>query len=465
MISNLNKAFCLALGLFLAGCSFRPNLPNVEMDGQFTYQYDKYTINDRWWEDFGDAKLNNLVESALKNNTDLLVALNNIERARVNMRLAKLEYLPNTNLQGSATRNRTSSETYQSVENAKYNNFSLSGALSYEIDLWGKVRNTVAAKEATFKANQYDFQNSRLSVAAQTVETYFTLISLNEQEQILKNSLKTYMETLDYRKNELENGAITELVYYQAKVSVDSAYNQLVTLRDSIVQAQVALSILVGKTPNEILNGDISAPRTLPNAPEVPEGVSADILSHRADVAKALETLKASNALIGVARAKYFPSISLTGAFGYASKEFDRFFTANAATWSMGGSLAMPLLDFGRTYSNVELAELDQNASVLNYDKVLKTAFGEIRKALDLRQNSVSKEKAARNLANSQQRVFDLSKTRYNEGYTTHLEYLDAQRLLLSSRLELAKARLNVLNSVVSVYKALGGGFTVQTSN
>ena len=159
MISNLNKAFCLALGLFLAGCSFRPNLPNVEMDGQFTYQYDKYTINDRWWEDFGDAKLNNLVESALKNNTDLLVALNNIERARVNMRLAKLEYLPNTNLQGSATRNRTSSETYQSVENAKYNNFSLSGALSYEIDLWGKVRNTVAAKEATFKANQYDFQN------------------------------------------------------------------------------------------------------------------------------------------------------------------------------------------------------------------------------------------------------------------------------------------------------------------
>lgn len=193
--------------------------------------------------------------------------------------------------------------------------------------------------------------------------------------------------------------------------------------------------------------------------PEVPNGISSDVLLHRADIASALQRLKASNFLVGVARTSYLPKLSLTGIFGFSSDEFDRFFVKNANTWSVGGSLIMPLLDFGRTKNKVELANLEQNASFLSYDKAVKTAFGEIRTALDTRKNSVLKEKSMQNLVESQTKIYDLSKARYDNGYSTHLEFLDSQRNLLSARLSLAQSKLSVATSIIDVYKSLGGGF------
>lgn len=453
-----NIKFGLGLGFIalLSGCSFRPDMPEVQTNVQMRYEFEQYNLNDKWWQEFNDEKLNELILSALANNSDLLIALNNLERARIQMNLSKIEFLPNSTLSGASTKNKA---------NANENNsHSLSGSASWEVDLWGRVRNSARAGIASFKASQYDYENAKLSIITSVANTYFTLVSLQNQEQILKDSLASYEETLSYRKAEYESGNVDELVYSQAKASVDDAKSQLVSLQDSLISTRTALALLAGKDTSFILNGDLiqTTPGDEISAPTIPSGLGADILERRPDVAAALKRLKAANAQIGVSIANFFPKISLTGVLGYASPEFDRLIVNEAKNWSYGGSLVMPLLDFGRTYQNTKIAYKDQNASLLNYDKTLKTALGEVHDALKLRQNASEKLKASRNLRDSWQKVFMLTKARFKEGYSTHLEYLDAQRGLLSARLSYAKARLGIANAVVEVYKALGGGFKLE---
>ncbi|RUT49471.1 efflux transporter outer membrane subunit [Campylobacter fetus] len=456
-------ALILLIGAFVAGCSLKPDM--IEIQQTYEYKFDVYSINEKWWESFGDEKLNSLISQALKNNSDLLIALNNIEQAKINLNLANVELFPNINLNGEATKNRSSGETYMGQDNKKYNAFSLNTALSYEIDLWGRVRDSANASEAIFKATKYDYDSAMLSIASTTANTYFMLISLKEQENILNETLNTYKETLIYRQKELNAGAIDELTYYQAQAAVHSAKTQLIGIQTQITQTNSALSVLVGKNLNDILYQSIDSPNTLPTIPEVPSGISSDVLLHRADIASSLERLKASNFLVGVARTAWLPQLSLTGIFGFSSDEFNRFFVNNANIWSVGGSIMMPLLDFGRTKNRVELANLEQNASFLSYDKAVKTAFGEIRTALDTRKNSVLKEQSMQDLVKSQTKVYDLSKARYDDGYSTHLEFLDSQRNLLSARLSLAQSKLDVATSVVDVYKSLGGGFNYKEDN
>lgn len=453
-----NIKFGLGLGFIalLSGCSFRPDMPEVQTNVQMRYEFEQYNLNDKWWQEFNDEKLNELILSALANNSDLLIALNNLERAHIQMNLSKIEFLPTSTLSGSSTKANANQDSS--------NSHSLSGSASWEIDLWGRVRNSARAGIASFKASQYDYENAKLSIITSVANTYFTLVSLQNQEQILKDSLASYEETLSYRKAEYESGNVDELVYSQAKASVDDAKSQLVSLQDSLISTRTALALLAGKDTSFILNGDLiqTTPGDEISAPTIPSGLGADILERRPDVAAALKRLKAANAQIGVSIANFFPKISLTGVLGYASPEFDRLIVNEAKNWSYGGSLVMPLLDFGRTYQNTKIAYKDQNASLLNYDKTLKTALGEVHDALKLRQNASEKLKASRNLRDSWQKVFMLTKARFKEGYSTHLEYLDAQRGLLSARLSYAKARLGIANAVVEVYKALGGGFKLE---
>lgn len=459
-ISNINTNFSLALifATLFSGCSFRPDMPEVETSVQMRYEFEHYNLNDKWWQDFNDERLNELILSALANNSDLLIALNNLESARIQMNLTKIDFLPNSSLNASSLKNKsTGAENSSKIH-------SLSASASWEIDLWGRVRNSARAGIASFKASEYDYENAKISIIANVANTYFTLVSLQDQEQILKDSLASYEETLAYRKAEYESGNVDELVYSQAKASVDDAKSQLVSLQDSLISTRTALALLAGKDTSFILNGDAitTTPSNEISAPSVPSGIGADILERRPDVAAALKRLKAANAQIGVSIANFFPKISLTGVLGYSSSEFDRLIIDQAKNWSYGGSLVMPLLDFGRTYQNTKLAYKDQNASLLNYDKTLKTALGEVYDALKLRQNATAKLDASRNLQVSWQKVFVLTKARFKEGYSTHLEYLDAQRGLLSARLSYAKARLGIANAVVEVYKALGGGFKVE---
>ena len=456
-----NKAFILITAAFLAGCSFRPDMPNVDTNFTSTYSFETSDIRDLWWKEFKDENLNALVESALEKNTNLRIAYLNLQKAKASLGIAEADLLPGVNLNVSYTKAKTSGETYTGQPQTRYRSSSINLGLNYEIDLWGRVRNSVLAANENLNASKFDYDSARLSLSSSVAKSYFALVSLNMQEAVLKETLKTYEDTLALRKTQLDLGGINEMTYLQSKAEVERAKTSLTSVLNSKSQALTSLAILTGKSNDEILKGAVASAQNLPSSPEIKAGISSDVLLRRSDVAKALADLKATNALVGVARAQYFPTLSLTGLFGFASDEFDRIFMGSASVWSLGANLTQKIFDFGRTKNNVRVAETNEQIAAITYEATVRSALGEVRDALISRQNAKLSLDQVKNLLQSQQKIYSLAKDQYNAGYIGHLELLDAERNLLQAKLQDVSAKLDEVDSAVEVYRALGGGFKV----
>ena len=456
-----NKAFILITAAFLAGCSFRPDMPNVDTNFTSTYTFETSDIRDLWWKEFHDENLNALVESALEKNTNLRIAYLNLQKAKASLGIAEADLLPGVNLNVSYTKAKSSGETYTGQPQTRYRSSSINLGLNYEIDLWGRVRNSVLAANENLNASKFDYDSARLSLSSSVAKSYFALVSLNMQEAVLKETLKTYEDTLALRKTQLDLGGINEMTYLQSKAEVERAKTSLTSVLNSKSQVLTSLAILTGKSNDEILKGAVASAQNLPSSPEIKAGISSDVLLRRSDVAKALADLKATNALVGVARAQYFPTISLTGLFGFASDEFDRIFMGSASVWSLGANLTQKIFDFGKTKNNVRVAETNEQIAAITYEATVRSALGEVRDALISRQNAKLSLDQVKNLLQSQQKIYSLAKDQYNAGYIGHLELLDAQRNLLQAKLQDVSAKLDEVDSAVEVYRALGGGFKV----
>lgn len=447
-------------GLFIAaiifnGCSFKPNLPDKEI--KFESQIEKTNISDKWWVEFNDDNLNKFIQQVLTNNSDLALALNNIDIARTSLGLSKLELLPNiTYSTGIQRRNNPP------IDSNHNDSYSASFILNYELDLWGRVRNSIGANKSKFKSTQYDYETAKLTLISTAASTYFRLKSLKKQEEILTKTLNTYETSLRLRKSQLNSGAISPIVFYQTQSQVDSAKTSLAKTQDAIASINSAIMLLSGSNFNDIFKSSISVSNQDNNIPIVPQNLSSDILLKRPDVAAALENLKAANFAIGVARANYFPKISITGVLGYANPELDNLFNKMGESWNIAGSLAGTLLDFGRIYKNVELATLQQKSAFLQYDKTLKNTFSEVRYALEARKYLQEQLNNATNLVKTQKKVYQLAQNRYNQGYSDFLELLDAQRNLLSAQLNQTQAEYENINSIINIYKTFGGGFEIK---
>lgn len=456
-----NKAFILITAAFLAGCSFRPDMPNVDTNFTSTYTFETSDVRDLWWKEFHDENLNVLVESALEKNTNLRIAYLNLEKAKASLGVAEADLLPGVNLNAGATRTRNSAETASHSPQTTSKSYEINLGLNYEIDLWGRVRNSVLAANENLNASKFDYDSARLSLSSSVAKSYFALVSLNMQEAVLKETLKTYEDTLALRKTQLDLGGINEMTYLQSKAEVERAKTSLTSVLNSKSQALTSLAILTGKSNDEILKGAVASAQNLPSSPEINAGISSDVLLRRSDVAKALAGLKATNALVGVARAQYFPTLSLTGLFGFASDEFDRIFMGSASVWSLGANLTQKIFDFGRTKNNVRVAETNEQIAAITYEATVRSALGEVRDALITRQNAKLSLDQVKNLLQSQQKIYSLAKDQYNAGYIGHLELLDAERNLLQAKLQDVSAKLDEVDSAVEVYRALGGGFKV----
>ena len=456
-----NKAFILITAAFLAGCSFRPDMPNVDTNFTSIYTYETSDIRDLWWKEFHDENLNSLVESALEKNTNLRIAYLNLQKAKASLGIAEADLLPGVNLNASYTKAKSSGETYTGQPQTRYRSSSINLGLNYEIDLWGRVRNSVLAANENLNASKFDYDSARLSLSSSVAKSYFALVSLNMQEAVLKETLKTYEDTLALRKTQLDLGGINEMTYLQSKAEVERAKTSLTSVLNSKSQALTSLAILTGKSNDEILKGSVASTQNLPSSPEIKAGISSDVLLRRSDVAKALADLKATNALVGVAKADYFPTISLTGLLGFTSIDFENIFVGNANTWNIGGSLAQKIFDYGRTKNNVRVAETNEQIAAVTYEATVRSALGEVRDALISRQNAKLSLDQVKNLLQSQQKIYSLAKDQYNAGYIGHLELLDAQRNLLQAKLQDISAKLDEVDSAVEVYRALGGGFKV----
>ena len=464
-IHKINLSFILALALGVGGCSLSPkytqpqtNLPDSKEALESAKEME---ISVRWWEDFGDTQLNAFVEEALANNYDLLVAMQRIEQARSQWSYARSDRYPNIQAQGEATRNRKNVAQNQPDN---YNNFSLSAVLSFELDLWGRARDADRRALAQLFAVKANRDMVRLSLVANVAESYFGILTLNNQVQISQNTLKSRTENYEYRKKEFEVGKISEIDMQQARSEMASVRAQLQSLLMEQSSAQSAFLILLGRDGAGVFaNALPTEPQTLPNPPSIEAGLPSTILEKRPDIEAAEQNLKAANFNIGIARSAYFPTISLTGLFGYASPQLNELIRNSNSTWNFGGNFVGNLLDFGRTSANVDYAKSQYEEMLLTYGQTLRTAFGEVRTSLFNYQMTGEKLGSLDEQVMALRRTLELANLRYGEGYTNYLEVLSTQSALFGAELSQQSAQLESLSAAISLYKAFGGGWDKAT--
>ena len=464
MVFKFSKTYLSAVvvvALSVSGCSLSPryaqpqmNLPDSKESLESAQDME---ISQKWWEVFGDSRLNAFVEESLENNYDLLVAMERVEQARSQWSYARSDRYPNISAQGEGTRNRKN-EKLGYLEN--YNNFSLSAVLSFELDLWGRARDADRSALAQLLASKASRDMVRLSLAANVVESYFGILTLNNQLQISQNTLKSREENYEYRKKEFEIGKISEIDMQQAKSEMASVRAQLQSLLMEQNSAQSAFLILLGRDAEGIFKNSLpTEPETLPKTPEIQAGLPSTILQKRPDIEAAEQNLKAANFSIGVARSAYFPTISLTGLFGYVSPQLNALVRDSNATWNFGGIFVGNLLDFGRTNANVNLTKSHYREMLLTYGQTVRTAFGEVRESLFNYQVTKQRLDSLDERVVALRRTLELANMRYEEGYTNYLEVLSTQSSLFAAELEQESARLESLSSVIGIYKSFGGGW------
>ncbi|MCD6130143.1 MAG: efflux transporter outer membrane subunit [Deltaproteobacteria bacterium] len=460
-----NKTLILWISaiLLLSSCSFTPKLSTLKMDLPSKYDNktaQKQIINVNWWKNFNDSNLNKLIEEALKNNDDLKLAVVRVEEAWAYLGLSKANLYPTINAAASGYRQKTSNETLPKDTGTIFNNFSLSSSVGYELDLWGKLRNQKKAALSSLLASEANREAVKLSLVSNVANIYFNLVSINKQLQIAEKSVKSFKETYKYRQKQCKYGVANELVAKQAKAQYANAKVLAESLKEAKVIQMSALSVLLGRSPKEIFENKFALNQALPEPVKIPAALPSSLLEDRPDIKVAEENLRAKNALIGVARAAYFPNISLTGLFGYNSENLSDLIQSSAKIWGVGPSATIPIFDFGRIKSNVKITEAEKKAALVQYTQTVKNAFKEVFDALKKVKISKQKLKAQKEEAEALKRTLYLSQKRFDNGYSSYLEVLDAQRGFLNARLNLARFNTEVITNEITLYKALGGGWS-----
>lgn len=451
-----------AAALIFSGCSMAPEMktPKVDLPRSLDDSSSMSSkIDTTWWKRFNDENLNTLIEEALKNNDDLKLAVANVQKARAQYGISKADMYPQVDIDGSAKRQRKSSNAYPSNYGGIYNDYAFSASAAYELDFWGRVRNQKNADFSSLLASDADKEALRISLIVDVATYYFNLVSINEQLEIAKRSLKSYEESLHFREMQLKHGVVDELVVAQAKAQVAEANTLVQTIKASRVKTKSALALLLGRTPKEIFEKVLVSSAKLPSSVEIPAGLPASLLENRPDIKAAEDNVRAKTALIGVAKAAYFPSISLTGNYGFQSQNLDNLVESSSQVWGFGPSLNIPLLHFGAISAAVDASEADQKAALIAYDKTVKTAYKEVYESLGniriskLKLDSLSKE------VDANEHAYKLANKKFELGSTNYLDVLSAQKSLLNSKLSLVSASTELLVNEVTLYKSLGGGW------
>lgn len=460
MKNSVSLSLAVASLLFLGGCSMTPelNIPVTQLPE--TQAEVSPLLQEKWWEAFQSPTLNSAVEKALKNNSDLEQAAIRVAQTRAAFNLSKAELMPN--LTGSASADKTQvSENGTPYTGIIYENYALSGILSFELDLFGKLREAKKQAASLLLAQQYNREALRQAVVAQVVDGYFGIVILEQQEQIAQETLKTRKETYEYRKKQFDQGATTELILRQAESEVESTRVELYNIRNILSSAKSAFALLLGESPGQVFAcaDEVQGGMEFQTRIEIPEGIPSDILERRPDVQSALAQLKAANFAIGSAKAAYFPSISLTGSTGYQSAELNDLFDNGSGVWGIGADLLTPIFDFGRIESRVDSATESQKLALSVYVQTVRSAFKDIFDALNSYRLVKLRQEAQVRQIKALERTLALANLRFEEGYSSYLEVLDAERNLFGVKIALANSELSLINATVALYKALGGGW------
>jgi multidrug efflux system outer membrane protein len=407
-----------------------------------------------WWQVFKDPQLQELIRTALKQNYDLQLATERINSARAALAVTRSSLFPQ--VQGNGNFSGGKEGNFQT----KSNFLTLAGDAAFQLDLFGKLRRATEAARAQLLATEDARQTVILTLVSDVASDYFALLQLDLQLQITRNTVQTQQDSVKLTNLRMDHGVATKLDVLQAQQVLDTANAQVPDFERQIAQEENAISILLGNYPQGVPRGFSLVQQALP--PEVPPGLPSSLLERRPDIRQAEQFLVAANAEIGVAKAQFFPQISLTGSAGGVigrSSAFSSLQTTQLAIWSYGAQVSQPVFTGGALTGNLRLAKSQYQQALISYRQAIQRAFGDVSDALigyeKLHQVRLRQEDTVADLQESVR----LSNMRYKGGTTTYLEVLDGQRSLFSAELTLAQARGNEYQSLVQLYRALGGGW------
>lgn len=408
-----------------------------------------------WWRNFHDNHLNQYVDQALRNNSDVLIA-----RERINEYLAQVyasegSLFPSLDAGVSGTRARSqSAATGQPVYGALYKG---SLTASYDVDIWGVNRNNARAAEASLAAQKAAAAAADLTVASSVASGYVTLLALDEQLRVTQSTLKSREEAYNLAKRQFETGYSSRLELMQSDSELRSTRAQIPQLQHQIVQQENALSLLLGENPGEVARSaefDTLTPLRLPSQ------LPSTLLNRRPDIVQAERQLIASDATLAASRASLLPSINLTATGSVQDRTLPGLLDNPLQLWSIGGSILAPLLNRQALNAQVDISQSQRNQALYRYEKVVRNAFAEVNDSLDA--ITRYREQLQELLAQQEvaQETLRIARNRYRNGYSSYLDELDAQRTLFSVQTSVVQAKNNLLLAQIDLYKALGGGWS-----
>ncbi|MBI2318383.1 MAG: efflux transporter outer membrane subunit [Betaproteobacteria bacterium] len=463
------RRIAVLLGAALvSGCASGPDYrrPEVDLPGSYPGQAESSApaIDARWWQLYRDETLNGLVAGALERNTDLRLAVARIEETDANLREAGAAFLPEIALGASGTRQRISTQTATPLPSGiapLRNNVRLSASTAFEVDFWGKLRRAVEAARAIALASRYARDVVSLSLAGLTSQAYFSLRSLEAQIALTRATLASRDEFLELVRRRASGGIASALEVHQAEVARADAAVLLKDLERQRTLAGHQLGTLTGRL--DLALAPSGALLALPVPPTPPAGLPSALIERRPDIRQAEQQLISANAQIGVAKAAMLPSISLTGLYGGESKSLSTLLQSGARIWSLGFGLSLPIFDWGRLEARTDAAEARARQTLALYQKSIESAFREVADALTNLEQSTAVEQDLQKRVEAARDALRLARIRYEAGYSSYLEVLDAQRNANDSELAVIRNRQNRLSASVDLMKALGGGWSADT--
>lgn len=499
----MRSALILCALVVLTGCAVGPDYERPDMDLPDS-AFDSTLLSDQqqqslayWWTRYQDPTLNKLISQALDSNLDIALQVQRVRQARAELGYQNAQLYPSISGQAQGMRERVgsavpsgggggssssggsssgssggSSSGGSSGASAggsagggtqRYNYYSIAGTLNYELDIWGALRRSDEQARAQLLSSAYTQDSIRLQTVADVVTNYMSLRSLQRQIRVTKETIRTRVEGLRLDQKRYDYGAIDKLTLLQTRSLLESARAQLPPLKQQESQVRTSLAILTGKTPRQILTqtqipkGDFSD-MTLPQ--DLPVVLPSTLVNRRPDIRAAEASLIASNANVGVAKARFFPTFNLSAMIGTEALDVDDLFQPYSKIEQFGGSITAPILDFGRINAQYRSAKAQKAAAEIQYRQAVRQAFQDVHDALDEVKYSRKRVKAVKDQVDSYRETLKLAQLRYKVGRTNYFDVLDAQRNLFSSQLDLAEAVRDRFTATADLYKALGGGWT-----
>ena len=465
------RALLTSFAVLLTGCTIGPNYrrPAVAIPSDFRASAplppaQAASLADlKWFEVFRDKELQGLIRTALEKNYDLRDAVARIDVARAGLGIARSGQFPNVGAAGNIEINRLSrdgatalSPAVLPTQNRNFGTVTLA-LLSFEVDIWGRLRRATEAARATLLGAEENRKGVVTTLVGDVATAYLTLRELDDVLDISGRTLRTREESLELTRSRQQGGVATLLDLRQAEQLVDTAAQVIPAIEQAIGQTENQIRLLLGESPGQVPRGRSLVDQGL--APEVPAGLPSELLQRRPDIRAAEQDLVAANAEIGVAKAAYFPQLSLSGFLGGQSTQLASLFSGPHGVWNLTPQLTQPIFTAGRIKSNVKLAEAERTRALVQYERVIQTAFTEVSNSLIAHHKVRESREKQEALVGTLRDRLRLAYVRYRGGVDTQLNALDADRDLFQAELVLAQIRLEESLTVVQLYKSLGGGW------